>query len=217
MLGVLIIFLVPVSLLLLAYFGLVPGLSQIVGLNKPKDLGINFSPQDLANADGKILKLSGQELAQFDLDSAEITALMNRDFRSWEYYPIKNPRVKIGADGQIELSGILRLDRLAGFAKSRLYSRPQIEAVLGQLGFPKTNPPIYLKGTLSITNNKAESRLEKVEIGRLILPQILIAQNSDLINSFIENDQIRQRPSLNIKGLNFKNGVMYFDGSYPKK
>lgn len=230
---VLIIFLVPTSLLLLAYFGLLPGLSQVFGSDKPRDLGVTFTPQDLKNADEKrgtkftflensasekeSLKFSGQKSGSVNLTSAEISALMDRGARSWKYYPLDKAQIKIHEDGTIELSGLLRLDRLAGFARARNYSQQQVQGILGKFAWLKSNPAIYLKGRLSVTDNKVDAQLQEAEIGRLSLPQNLLAQNKENINLFLGEDQIRQTPGLSVNSLNFRNGQMFFNGTYPQE
>lgn len=115
-----------IILLILGYFGFVPFVSDILGTNKPKDLGVTFSEKDYEIARGKTkvqyeqltgdlkpeesLKYSGKRNVKIELNSSELTALIY--VRKWRYYPFKKWTVKINEDGTVETSGQILTNKL---------------------------------------------------------------------------------------------------------
>jgi len=176
----LILILVPVFIL--GYLGLLPGLSALLGTNKPRDLGIKSTLTDLTSARGKsqivyeVLppetppeksrEFSGSRPVKAEFSSAEVTALLNN--RHWKYWPYENVQVKFNSDGSGEISGVLLKDLLPGYGAK--IGAPK-EAIDLAMKFLPANPVFYVKGKATLSDNKVSLfEPEKFEIGRLSLP-----------------------------------------------
>ncbi len=177
-----IILLVLITLLAAGYLGLVPGLSKIMGSDKPRDLGVRFSEADLATGRAKSqivydtlpentpaaqsIQRFGKREVNTEFSSPEITTLMNN--RPWKYWPYADVQVKFNADGSAEVSGILLKDRLAGYGAA--IGLPQ-EAVDFAQKFLPANPALYVKGKAALAGNTVSVfEPEAFEIGRIPLP-----------------------------------------------
>ncbi len=115
-----------VIILVLGYLGFVPFVSDLMGTNKPKNLGVTFTEKDFESARKKTgvkyetltgdlkpeesLKYSGKRSVKMELTSSELTALTYE--RKWRYYPVKNWSVKINEDGTVETSGQILTNKL---------------------------------------------------------------------------------------------------------
>lgn len=183
--GLFVIFIViPVLAVVLAlgYFGFIPGLSSLMGTNKPRDLGIKYTEEDRKSARGKSQieyvalpantppeesrQYSGSRPIKAEFSSTEITALMNN--RPWKYFPYSNVQVKFNADGSGEISGVLIKDKLPGYGAA--IGVPK-EAVEFAMKFLPSNPVFYVKGKAALADNKVSVfEPQKFEIGRAPLP-----------------------------------------------
>lgn len=121
-----------IIILILGYFGFVPFVSDIMGTNKPKNLGVTFTEKDFESARGKTkvkyeilqgdlkpeesIKYSGKRSVKMELTSSELTALIYE--RKWRYYPFKNWSVKINEDGTVETSGQILTNKLMDCLKA---------------------------------------------------------------------------------------------------
>lgn len=110
-LAILLLILAPI--LVLGYFGFIPGVSNLFGSNKPRDLKIRYTEENrlAARAKTKVeygelsadtpastsLVRTGSRPVKFEMSSAEVTSLMNN--RPWKYFPYSDVQVKFNADG----------------------------------------------------------------------------------------------------------------------
>lgn len=176
----LIVILLPVFSL--GYFGFVPGLSDVLGANKPRDLGIKYTRQDLkairekshvvyvalADNSNPVLtrQFSGKRELTAEFTSAQITATLNN--QPWKYWPYKNVQVKFNSDGSGEISGVLIKGRVPGYAQAIGVPKEAVEFAMKYL---PSDPVFYLKGKGGLSGNKVEVfEPQKFEIGRVSLP-----------------------------------------------
>lgn len=226
------LFLLIVAAVIIGYLGIVPGFSSFLGSDKPRNLGIIYSDTDRVEAerilgmefkslpaetpDSESLVYSGKKEGQFSLSEVQITALSNRDAKAWKDYPLTQTQVKIGGDGTVEISGILVLDRLAGFLIQRGFNPDDAKVLIDRLSFVKVNPPVYLKGKGEVKDNEVSADIKAIEVGRIPIPFSILSSNKDRILTFIKQDIIGKIPELQIKTLKFEDGKAIFDGSYPE-
>jgi len=188
----------------ISYLGFVPGLSSILGADKPKDLGVKYTKEDLKTVRAKsqiqykILpdnpsplltrRFDGKRDVSTQFTSAEITATMNN--RPWKYWPYRNVQVKFNADGSGEISGVFLKDKLAGYGAA--ISAPT-QAIDFATKFLPANPVFYVKLKASLVNNKiAVFEPQTFEIGRIPMPLNLFLSfgGADLINkAYAQNPQ----------------------------
>ncbi|KKP68168.1 MAG: hypothetical protein UR68_C0005G0024 [Candidatus Roizmanbacteria bacterium GW2011_GWA2_35_19] len=177
-----ILLLILSPILVLGYFGFIPGLSSFFGSDKPRDLKIKYTDADFkaARSQSKVeymelpkstpdetsIQRVGTREVNMELTSSQATSLMND--RPWKYWPYNNVQVKFNADGSAETSGILIKDKLPGYAAT--IGIPK-EAVAFAMKFLPVNPVFYLKMKASLKNNKIEVfEPQKFELGRIPIP-----------------------------------------------
>jgi len=144
-----------IIILVLGYFGFVPFVSDIMGTNKPKNLGVTFTEKDFESARSKTgvkyetltgdlkpeesLKYSGKRSVKMELTSSELTALIYE--RKWRYYPVKNWTVKINEDGTVETSGQILTNKLMD-CLSALGIKPEESSI-------ENTPKIMMMGVIA--------------------------------------------------------------------
>ena len=224
----LIILLVVVPVLVLGYLGFIPQISSYFGSDKPRDLGVTFTEADRAAAyinngvesvpititpdNPRGLSYTGLKEVRTSFSSAEITALINSN--RWVNYPISSIQIKINPDGTGEASGVLDIPKIL-FWVSFTHSVKEIETKIKEyhIGF---NPPFYLKGSVSVTDNKVTLTPQMIQVGRLTIPQKIIADNIPAVSSFIET-RLNAVPNLQIRSFNLNGGKVNFDATVPEK
>jgi hypothetical protein len=229
--GIVIVSLILIAVLVLGYIGFVPGLSDIMGANNPKDLGVTYTPTDLQNANTKLgvtiktlpptdigadsLTRTGEKTLTTSFTSSELTALINDHSEKWKYYPIKNVQINIHDDGEVEVSGVLQTDRFNGFADAVGISESTRTTIRPYLSYVAGNPSIYIKGTLQVSNKHAQSNIEELQIGKLTIPADQLKTLEPYLQQFIQdraNGKIIQ-----INTASFSGGSANVDVTVPQE
>jgi hypothetical protein len=174
--------LIVFPILALGFMGFIPGLSNVLGANKARDLGIKYTEADRISGRsksqieyGEIKEIvspeesaitSGSRIVKSEFTSQEVTALMNN--RPWKYWPYKNVQVKFNADGSGELSGNLIKDRMPGYLTFAGVPEQVITIAMNVL---PDNTSFYVKMRASLVNNQIELfEPQSFSIGRVPLP-----------------------------------------------
>lgn len=181
---------VVIIILVLGWFGLIPGLSSIMGATKPKDLGVKYSQEDFNVAHqasgvnyeviaGNIpasssIAFNGSHPVNKSWNSAQMTSLMNN--RPWKYWPIKNVQLRINPDNTVEMSGVFEEKKLEGYAAA--IGVPQ--AVTSRLNILPNQAAFYLKGSAALTNNSVSKfDITAAQMNRISIPTgILLSLNN---------------------------------------
>ena len=219
----------------LGYLGFVPGVSKLLGSDKPRDLGITYTAADLKSITSKnhvqriVLEsapdikssfvLKGTQAINNVFTDKEITARLGQE-SDWLFNPFTNVQVKIGKDGTVEASGVVRVDRLRGYAEATGVSSTDIEAIskgMDKYKVPRISFPAYVKGSLSIENNKLNIDLSELYIGKIPVAKALYSQAKSAFEDFVYKRLTSGGyGSLYVKSLSFSNGKMSFSGNIPK-
>jgi hypothetical protein len=210
--------------------GFVPYLSSFLGTDKPRDLGVSTTKEDLAKAQEKSgvivvdlpkdtpieesYRLSGQVNKSFSLTSAEATAIIND--RPTKYSAFSNVQLKLNPDGTMEASGMVDMSRVLDFAKSLGYATDDINKALSEYNLPRISMPFYIKGTGSILDNKVTVSIQSFQAGRIPLPSKILNANMGRINSFAQ-DVIGRQTGFSAKKWAVENEKIVFDGTLPEK
>lgn len=176
--------------------GYIPGLSKVLGAEKPRDLGITYTETDFASARAKsqlqYLELpsttppeqsivrAGTRPITTSWNSAEMTSLLNN--RPWKYWPISDVQVRINDDGSAELSGVVDRDILKGYAAAIGVSP---EVATGTISFMPPKSAFYVKAVTSLKENKVDKfEIQSVTYGKVNIPvDILLSQHkNNMIN-----------------------------------
>lgn len=220
---------VLIVLVALTVFGLVPGLSSLVGAG-PKDLGIRITKEDSAQAIAKMgielvpLKTTGtikdytfegKKDISITLDSKELTAHSNN--RPWKNYPVKNLQILIHPDGTIESSGTLVVSKAIPYAMALGYSEGQIKDAMQKYNIPPIEVPIYIKGKGSVFNDSVSVNAQTVQIGAIPVPGDIVAQANKEAKSVLDDVIQKHSSSFHAESVSFDDGKMNFKGQVPKK
>jgi len=194
----------------------------------PRDLGVTFTDSDrqlaytnngvesvaiTPSADNtKGIKYEGQKEVKTSFTSAEITALNNSV--KWVNYPVSKVQIKINPDGTGEASGVLDVRKILSWI-SFTHSVKEVEAKVSEykIGF---SPSFYLKGGVAVADNKVSLRPQVIEVGRITIPQNIVAENIGIVEKFV-NDRLNSIPNLKIKSLNLDGSKVNLDAIYPQK
>ncbi len=212
----------------LGYFGFMPGISNLFGSNKPKDLGVAFTSADYQSGRAKTgtkftdlasdaapeqsVKFSGQKSINATFTQAEATALLNN--RLWKYYPLTDCQVRINQNGTVEVSGVLIKSRLEPMAKALGVSDSEIGTVTSYVKYLPGNPAFYVRGQVAVTNGRVSiANLEEFQVGRLNFTS-QIQDNQNTIINWIQNEMFTL-PGVSIKTFKMVNGQVQFEGTLP--
>jgi hypothetical protein len=225
-LGLTIIILVIAITLTAGYFGLITPLSNAMGTNKPKDLKVTYTSQDLtdANSQTKVsfdnltdtsasqsLQYIGSHPAEINFTSSQLTAMANN--KRWRYDPLSNVQVKINTDGSAEASGLIDFTTAVSYVKALGVSSSDIDAALAKYPLPKTSFPFYVKLTGNVQNNQISTNIQKLELGRIPVPANIVNQYLQPAIDFVESRYLNS--SIKIETLENRAGQAYFKGELP--
>lgn len=219
---------VVLIILVLGYFGFVPGLSNVLGANKPKDLGVKYTEADLkagremtgvsletlasTTESDKSLEFSGSKSISGTYTNEIITAMING--AQYKYYPITNAQVKISDDGTIETSGNFNINKAVAWSNTLGGDKSLGEKAQSYMGKVLSNPSFYLKGKMSVVNNQISLNIESAKISRFNAPKSIIDKYQGQLADFVE-ERIANIPEMKINSAKFEGGKMVLDGSYP--
>lgn len=203
--GFAIIGLILLAGLVLGYLGFVPILSDLMGTNKPRDLGVSYSEVNYASGLDKVPGVivlnpeylcvtcsytsTGSVAVNTNFTQEEFTAMMNK--RNSQVGPLRDAQFKFNSDGTVEATGLLIDPRITG--------------------------PVYVKGTIdSASGRSASLKVDYAEIGRIPLTgdQAVVAQQ--LANDTIQKT-FSQNPGLSITSISIEEGKINFNGTLPKE
>ncbi|MCX6648332.1 MAG: hypothetical protein NTV61_02945 [Candidatus Bathyarchaeota archaeon] len=219
---------VLIVVLVLGYFGFVPGVSDLMGANSPRDIGVKPTATALSSVNSKLgvaystlpatavgaasLSESGSRQISVQLTSEEVTALINDHASRWKYYPIEDVQVKINADNTIELSGVLRVDRWSGYADAIGLPEGTRSQIRPYLSYVQTNPAIYMKGTLTI-QGYAQMGMSALQIGRVTIPADQANSYAGVLEYFAQD--VSHLYQVQISQMYASGGKLVVTGSIP--
>lgn len=219
--------------LVLGFMGLVPGLSNIMGSASQRNLGVNFSQQDLTSfqqktplnfknstlapisavdASNKQLLTQPVTVQNVSLSQEEITATL--DSHNWSWLPITNTQIRLRT-GTVEISGLLNSSHLNAFeqyiSNGHALSANATNLISWSRHF-RNHVPVYLKAQASVTDNILNFKLEQAQIGRLSIPLDLVVNGTTLRQGIQTNITAN---NLDVKTAYATNGALNFSGTYP--
>jgi hypothetical protein len=228
-----IISVVVVLVLVAGYLGFVPGLSKVLGSNQPVNLSTTYTPADyrsavaktgtqfLNNTDttyyDKSQKTFGAAKAvTVDFTAPEILSALNEKPVSPDF-PVKDWQLRYNPDGTAEISAVVMLDKLSGYAASHGVSNEAIQQILdtiSKFGVVQKEIPIYLKGSFSVVNGVLDFDAKAVKIGRLPVSAEMLNKNKSAILDF-RNAHKNDLPGFSCKNASIVNGKLHFEGTFP--
>lgn len=186
----------------------VPGFSDALGTNTPRDLGIKSDPAKFnALLFRENVKLTGPA-SRYSLDanirygqsapmdatvtSEELTSMMQATNNA--NGPLKNMQVRLGSNNQMEISA---------------------DADLQKFGYPLKGP-VYLKGTFEKGgSNSVNITLTEGSLGLVPAPGNFLQQGEAGLEETV-NRQLAAMPGLRIDTLSIENGQLHYTGAFPQ-
>ena len=185
--------------------GFVPGLSDALGANSPRDLGVKVTKADYDSAVKKVgfilddsaglgpntrISYQGQKQVSATFSQEEISALV--DFNNADLFPVKDMQIKISKDGTLESSAKISVNNYNGYT---------------------LNNAVYAKGKIEVASPKTlKLEPEAVMIGRIPTPV------TDTMLGAVEkevNAKLASIPGLTIQSVSFDHGKINFKGTIP--
>jgi len=186
----------------------VPGFSEALGTNAPRDLGVKADQITYNNLLAREnVKLNGPA-SQYDLSanirygtatpmdvtvtSEELTSLMQATNNA--NGPLKNMQIRLGNNNQMEVSA---------------------NADLEKFGYPLKGP-VYLKGTLEKDGSKSvKIKIDEGSLGLIPAPGNVLEQGQEGLEQAI-NQQLADMPGMRIDTLTIDNGQLHYTGTFPR-
>lgn len=222
---------VSVVILVIGYFGFVPGISNIMGAKTAKDLGVKYTPADFeayktktgvqfldfsnapVNPENPTKKIVFAEPKQqtLSLSQAEVTAAINNS--GWLWMPLSNTQVKFG-NGTVEVSGNLQLTHIKEFISfigGVNVDNADIDRGVSWATKFANGAPVYIKANASVSNGALSLQVTDAQVGRYSVP-LTGAQNALKAGA---SNAINRTAGLKVDSATFSNGNLNFSGTSP--
>jgi hypothetical protein len=211
---------------LLGYFGLIPGVSDLLGSNKPRDLGMTYSSESFSTglAKGKVemktLEGTSSESLKYEGSHEVIDSFTDEELTShaynkeWENYPISDVQVRINDDNTCEVSGMIDLAKVDGLLSELNISQANYKKALESVNIPMKKMPFYAKGSGVALDNHLDASISTFELGRFPVPSSLLSKYGPMLMSF--GDTVMSRiDGFSVKEARFENNAINFEGTLP--
>jgi hypothetical protein len=186
----------------------VPGFSEALGTNKPRDLGVKADPAKFdavlarenvkLNGDvsdyylGSNIRWSNAVPMDVTMTNEELSSMMQATNNAKG--PLKDVQLRMGDNNVVEMSAMLDLT---------------------EQGYPIT-VPVYTKGTLKKGgNNRITIDIQEGASGLVPIPENLLDQGEGGLEDEV-NRQLSQMPGLRIDNLMIREGQLQFNGAFPQ-
>ncbi|MBN1368654.1 MAG: hypothetical protein JW954_00270 [Dehalococcoidaceae bacterium] len=223
LLGVILVLIITAYFVAGYFLGNLPIASNMLGTNKPRDLGAQISIENAYSG----LKSLGHPLTLDELGSiaqdpdsfrpvkTSITDDEIASLLSLADLPIKLVQVRCGPGGRAEISGMLNVKEMQQLLSRLGVPNDAIATAMDYLSNIDWTT-FYIDGALDIKNNQVSLDIDKIELGRISLPGGLKDQITDNIGS-IENyvEDALGDMGYNIRSLSFSEGKAALDLDRP--
>ena len=209
--------LIVLGVLLLGYIGVIPGLSSLFGFDKPRNLGIKYTKQDLDNAQSKLkqtlIDVNPNSNEQFDsLTGIPIETTLTSEKYSAHVemlHPLSDVQIKLEGSN-FEMSGRIDKSRIPQYVKTwGLTDANDVEILNVADKYLPGNPVFYVAGSGSVTNDDMIINLTKAELGRLPVPTDQAEQIVELISETL----FKEIGGFSAESTTIENGQLHFKGT----
>ena len=227
--SIVVVVLIPV--LALGWLGFVPGVSAMLGTNQPRDLGVQYTPSDLASIErksgikfrdttdapdhparpGREELLADPKSLETSFTQEELSAALNSASLPW--LPLKDVQIKLSANA-IEMSGLLKSEGMPGLLKIAAVPdlmESNLARVAGYVEKLGINVPVYIKASGGVENSELNLELQQFSVGRFkVSPGVLAKVVPGGIHKTIKSSD-----SFAIHTATLRNGSLAFTGTLP--
>jgi hypothetical protein len=226
---IILIAIASVIVLVLGYLGYMPIVSYIFGTNRPKDLGVKYTQEDIdsfiqkTGMEGKALTstqmTSGKSLIYKGQKKVENVELTQEELsyyfgsRDWVDHPLEDGMQIRIVDDEIEFSGAIDMDNVKNYALATNVPKDQVEKIDEYKKYLGNNKAFYLKGQLDVKDNKVNYDLDKIQVGNIKIPDSVMSNEE--FNK-IATERFTSIPGMDIESFEVKDGKAVFSGSLPQ-
>ena len=197
---------VLLGVLTAGYLGFVPGVSDVMGTNKPIDLGVKYSSSDLDSVGQKIADINLEsEVAELHLTSSELTAMVASMSEGSEQFPLEQVQVKLSETG-VKLSGTLNMEKFRKLAEEGEISPSLKSQIETAANIVKTNPSVFLDADIIAFNGDAQIVINTAKIGQISIPQDQLEENVDSINENLK--EVLDSLEIQIESISTMNDIV---------
>jgi hypothetical protein len=189
-LGVIAVIALAIFLVAGYFLGNVPLASQLMGTNKPKDLGVELSvdsvytamdkmntPANKADVEAIIKNPASYTKVNTTLTDEEVSSMFS--LANIENFPFRTNQIKFGSNGQVEASGTIDTVKLEAFLNDMGVSGSNLDQVMGYVQSAKFIN-YYFDGTCSVTNNNVSLNIDELKLGNISVPDDLLSQSENI-------------------------------------
>lgn len=219
------------TVLVLGYFGFIPGISKAMKTNANRDLGIVYSEENytkvekelalkweaLPEASDKTAEYKGKKLINDSFTSEFLTAALMVNAKRLKAAPYTSAQVRINNDGTAEGSMLFTVPRIKEYATYLGIPAKDVEEGLKLINMGGAQEiPVYLKGTFNVKNNDLTVNITNAEIGRFPVPTSFVTEYQGLIEELIE-ERFKSIPNVNIESAEIIEGKLKVKGTIPEE
>lgn len=146
----------------LGYF---PGVSRVIGLGAPKDLGITYTDADYLQAREKLDTALDTQQLQTQFTDAELTALLDSCTESACVFD--DVQVKIESDGTLKLSGTVDRRKVADLVFAYADNNANLATLNTFFDYLPSKPAFYIQATVVGESDVVIVDLEQLSLGSL--------------------------------------------------
>ena len=205
------------------FLGNLPIASDILGTNKPRDLGAELSTDNAYDGLSALghptttdeLRAIIANPASFTKVKATLTDDQVSSLISTTDLPVKLVQIRFGEGDTVELSGVLDVRGMTESFSSMDSSDGTVDTVMEYAS--KVDWMIfYVSGGLSIKNNQVDLDIDKLQLGRISLPENVkeqLDENMGQLEDFISDTLTEQ--GYDIRELSISDGKVNLDLDRP--
>ncbi len=215
--GLLLLLLILITVLALGYLGFIPGLSSLLGSDRPRDLGVHHTEKDLQSAQVKLKQTftdpTGDPFQQYKSAPGHKvdTTLTQEEYAAHieRIHPVSDVQVKLSGNS-FEISGRVDKARIPQFVRTWGLTGTSDKEVLDTINkYYPGDPIFYIAGTGGAKNNTLDMNLTKAELGRL---PVSTDQAKEALKIYTET-LFKQVPGFSVEDSTIENGQLKFKGS----
>jgi len=206
-------------------------IGAVIIFTSPQDLGVRYTKADLNSVNNKLsisygslaassdpassIRISGKKTLDQAFTQSELTALLNQPSGQWKNYPLSDIQMRINADGTIEMSGKILVNRFEAYSKATNIPYKYTSLVEDKINLVPVNPSFYYKGNYEVKNGRLEGEMTQIKVGPLEVPKNWTDNNKDFITGFVD-DRLNSA-GMKVESATFSSGKLDIKGTIPEK
>jgi hypothetical protein len=205
------------------FLGNLPVASNLLGTNKPKDLGIELTASSalkgihslnkpLTVADLESIYNNPESYTKVNASIGEEEASSLLALADLPDFPLRLVQLNFGDNGTVKASGVMDISKLQAALQDYGASGDVVDRIMG-IAKTAHYMNFYAEGKCSIKNNNLNVELDKLQLGRIDLPTDFVRDNAESITGYVERSLTDA--GYNIRSMTISEGKITFDMDRP--